>query len=84
MQPHRKSHCPRFLILDLYLYEQKNAPGKVIILYDEDERIAADCASTFVQREVNNVFMLSGGKLVYTGVRERVCVSSCGSDDLVT
>ncbi|XP_065179711.1 centrosomal protein of 41 kDa B-like [Sycon ciliatum] len=43
------------------ILQYKNAPGKIIILYDEDERIAADCATTFVQREVTNVFMLSGG-----------------------
>ncbi|XP_065826326.1 centrosomal protein of 41 kDa-like [Oscarella lobularis] len=39
----------------------KNKPGKIIILYDEDERIAPNAATTFVQREVDNVFMLSGG-----------------------
>lgn len=40
---------------------KKNKPGKIIILYDEDERIAPQAATTFVQREVDNVFMLSGG-----------------------
>lgn len=30
-------------------------------MYDEDERIAPQAATTFVQREVDNVFMLSGG-----------------------
>lgn len=39
----------------------KNKLGKIIILYDEDERIAPAAATTFVQREVENVFMLSGG-----------------------
>ncbi|KAM7434726.1 Centrosomal protein of 41 kDa [Porites harrisoni] len=39
----------------------KNKLGKIIILYDEDERIAPAAATTFVQREVDNVFMLSGG-----------------------
>ncbi|XP_032232310.2 centrosomal protein of 41 kDa B isoform X2 [Nematostella vectensis] len=39
----------------------KNKLGKIIILYDEDERLAAPAATTFVQREVDNVFMLSGG-----------------------
>ncbi len=41
---------------------QRNKPGKIIILYDEDERIAPSSATIFVQREVDNVFMLSGGK----------------------
>lgn len=39
----------------------KNKPGHIIILYDENERIAPNAATTFVQREVDNVFMLSGG-----------------------
>ncbi|PFX23823.1 Centrosomal protein of 41 kDa [Stylophora pistillata] len=38
----------------------KNKLGKIIILYDEDERLAPTAATTFVQREVDNVFMLSG------------------------
>lgn len=41
---------------------QKNKLGKIIILYDEDERLAPAAATTFVQREVDNVFMLSGGE----------------------
>lgn len=44
----------------------KNKLGKIIILYDEDERLAPTAATTFVQREVDNVFMLSGGlKVLY-------------------
>ncbi|XP_068714466.1 centrosomal protein of 41 kDa-like [Montipora foliosa] len=39
----------------------KNKLGKIIILYDENERLAPSAATTFVQREVDNVFMLSGG-----------------------
>jgi len=35
-------------------------------LYDEDERIAPQAATTFVQREVDNIFMLSGGNTSYT------------------
>ena len=38
-----------------------NKEGKIIILYDEDERFAPECATIFVQREVDNVFLLSGG-----------------------
>lgn len=40
---------------------KKNKPGRIIVLYDEDERIAPQAATTFVQREVDNIFMLSGG-----------------------
>ncbi|KAK3751531.1 hypothetical protein QZH41_019424, partial [Actinostola sp. cb2023] len=39
----------------------KNKPGKIIILYDEDERLTGPATTTFVQRDVDNVFMLSGG-----------------------
>lgn len=52
---------------------KKNKPGKIIILYDEDERIAPQAATTFVQREVDNIFMLSGG-MVYNIV---YCVHAC-------
>lgn len=42
---------------------QQNKPGKIIILYDEDERIAPNAATTFVQRGIDNIFMLSGGEI---------------------
>jgi len=45
----------------VYWLTQKNKPGKIIVVYDEDERIAPAVATTFIQREVDNVFMLSGG-----------------------
>ncbi|KAJ8269041.1 hypothetical protein COCON_G00116480 [Conger conger] len=41
--------------------EYKNASGKIIILYDEDERIASIAATTMFERGFENVFMLSGG-----------------------
>ncbi|KAJ8381852.1 hypothetical protein SKAU_G00026300 [Synaphobranchus kaupii] len=41
--------------------EYKNAPGKIIILYDEDERMASIAATTMFERGFENVFMLSGG-----------------------
>ncbi|XP_064199103.1 centrosomal protein of 41 kDa [Anguilla rostrata] len=41
--------------------EYKNSPGKIIILYDEDERIASIAATTMFERGFENVFMLSGG-----------------------
>ncbi|XP_066446020.1 centrosomal protein of 41 kDa [Eleutherodactylus coqui] len=39
----------------------KNAHGKIIILYDEDERISSLAATTMCERGFENVFMLSGG-----------------------
>ncbi|KAM9313027.1 centrosomal protein of 41 kDa [Gastrophryne carolinensis] len=39
----------------------KNAHGKIIILYDEDERIASQAATTMSERGFENLFMLSGG-----------------------
>lgn len=41
--------------------EYKNASGKIIIVYDEDERIASQAATTMCQRGFENLFMLSGG-----------------------
>ncbi len=41
---------------------QKNASGKIIILYDEDERIASQAATTMCERGIENLFMLSGGE----------------------
>ncbi len=59
----RNSHlCVFSISLTLFLTQcQQNKVGKIIILYDEDERIAPNAATTFVQRGVDNVFMLSGG-----------------------
>ncbi|KAM5171399.1 centrosomal protein of 41 kDa [Mantella aurantiaca] len=39
----------------------KNAQGKIIIIYDEDERIAGQAATTMCERGFENLFMLSGG-----------------------
>ncbi|KAL3853498.1 hypothetical protein ACJMK2_017034 [Sinanodonta woodiana] len=39
----------------------KNQPGKIILIYDEDERSAPSAASTLVERGYDNLFMLSGG-----------------------
>lgn len=48
------------------ILEYKNKAGRIIILYDEDERIAPQAATVFVQRGVDNAFMLSGGmKVLY-------------------
>ena len=47
------------------LLAYKNQPGKIILIYDEDERIAIKAATTFVQRGYDNLFMLSGGTTKY-------------------
>ncbi|XP_060784397.1 centrosomal protein of 41 kDa [Neoarius graeffei] len=41
--------------------DYRNAEGKIIILYDEDERIASQAAATMCERGFENLFMLSGG-----------------------
>ncbi|KAJ8245428.1 hypothetical protein GJAV_G00270620 [Gymnothorax javanicus] len=41
--------------------EYKNAAGKIIIVYDEDERMASQAATTMCERGFENLFMLSGG-----------------------
>uniref|UniRef100_A0A7N5K151 Centrosomal protein 41 n=1 Tax=Ailuropoda melanoleuca TaxID=9646 RepID=A0A7N5K151_AILME len=45
------------------ILEYKNAHGKVIILYDDDERLASQAATTMCERGFENLFMLSGGRL---------------------
>lgn len=39
----------------------KNQSGKIILIYDDDEKLAPRAASTLVQRGYDNLFMLSGG-----------------------
>ncbi|KAJ8393410.1 hypothetical protein AAFF_G00061320 [Aldrovandia affinis] len=51
--------------------EYKNAPGKIIILYDEDERIASQAATTMCERGFENLFMLSGGLKVSRRAEKR-------------
>ncbi|XP_066561259.1 centrosomal protein of 41 kDa isoform X2 [Amia ocellicauda] len=41
--------------------EYKNTSGKIIIVYDDDERIASQAATTMCERGFENLFMLSGG-----------------------
>ncbi|XP_029690090.1 centrosomal protein of 41 kDa-like [Takifugu rubripes] len=43
------------------ILEYKNRPGKIIIIYDEDKRIAVQAATSMCQRGIDNLFMLSGG-----------------------
>lgn len=43
------------------MYAYINKPDRMLILYDVDEKIGTKAAETFVQRGVDNVFLLSGG-----------------------
>uniref|UniRef100_A0A8D1YW73 Rhodanese domain-containing protein n=1 Tax=Sus scrofa TaxID=9823 RepID=A0A8D1YW73_PIG len=45
------------------ILEYKNAHGKIIILYDDDERLASQAATTMCERGFENLFMLPGGRL---------------------
>ncbi|KAK7121536.1 hypothetical protein R3I93_022581 [Phoxinus phoxinus] len=57
--------------------DYKNASGKIIILYDEDERIASQAATTMCERGFENLFMLSGGlKVVFQKFPEGMTTGS--------
>jgi len=56
---------------------QKNKDGRVILLYDNDEKIAAGAATTLVQRGYDNIFMLSGGKCLMFHRLDIVASSCC-------
>ena len=43
---------------------QRNREGKIIVLYDEDERLAPLAATTLVERGYENLFLLSGGQSI--------------------
>ncbi|XP_070557898.1 centrosomal protein of 41 kDa-like isoform X2 [Ptychodera flava] len=44
----------------------RNKPGKIILIYDEDERAGTAAATTFAERGFDNLFLLSGGlKVAY-------------------
>mmetsp|Transcript_16794 Transcript_16794/g.43641 ORF Transcript_16794/g.43641 Transcript_16794/m.43641 type:complete len:350 (+) Transcript_16794:61-1110(+) len=43
------------------MYAYINKPDRMLIVYDLDEKIGPKAAETFVQRGVDNVFLLSGG-----------------------
>ena len=46
------------------MYGYINKPDRMIVVYDLDEKIATRAAETFVQRGVDNVFLLSGGTTI--------------------
>jgi centrosomal protein CEP41 len=43
------------------LLAYKNQPGKIIAVYDEDEKLAGRAAQTLCERGYDNLFLLSGG-----------------------
>nr|XP_030709683.1 centrosomal protein of 41 kDa isoform X5 [Globicephala melas] len=55
LNPLKRGHP---MLLEL---REKNAHGKIIILYDDDERLASQAATTMCERGFENLFMLSGG-----------------------
>lgn len=60
----RLSRAANCFINEIYQYQNKN--GKVIIVYDEVERVAPQVASIMCERGVENVLLLSGGmRLLY-------------------
>ena len=44
---------------------KRNKPGKIILVYDDDEKISPGVATTLVQRGYDNLFMLSGGEYLF-------------------
>ena len=43
------------------LLAYKNQPGKIVVIYDDDEKIGPKAAQTLVERGYDNLFLLSGG-----------------------
>jgi len=46
------------------LMAYKNKEGRIIVIYDEEEKLAPRVAQTFVERGYENLFLLSGGMKV--------------------
>merc|ERR1712023_340012 len=53
------THSTTYFSSEIYRY--KNRPDRMIIIYDDDERISAPAAKLFVERGVENVYVLTGG-----------------------
>ena len=56
------SRSVNYLSKEILLF--KNKPGKIIIVYDIDEKLCPNIATGLVQRQIDNVIMLSGGMKV--------------------
>lgn len=58
--PHTQlTHSTNYFSAEIYRY--KNRPDRMIIICDDDERIAAPAGKLFVERGVENVYVLTGG-----------------------
>merc|ERR1711998_431117 len=58
--PHTQlTHSTNYFSSEIYRY--KNRPDRMVIIYDDDERIAAPAGKLFVERGVENVYVLTGG-----------------------
>lgn len=55
------THSTNYFSSEIYRY--KNRPDRMIIIYDDDERIAAPAGKLFVERGVENVYVLTGGRI---------------------
>merc|ERR1712178_310496 len=53
------THSTNYFTSEIFRY--KNRPDRMIIIYDTDERIAAPAGKLFVERGVENVYVLTGG-----------------------
>jgi len=53
------THSTNYFSSEIFRY--KNRPDRMIIIYDDEERIAAPAGKLFVERGVENVYVLTGG-----------------------
>lgn len=53
------SRAINYFTADLYYY--KNKENKMILIYDEDEKIAVQAGNIFYQKGIDNIFVLHGG-----------------------
>jgi len=58
--PHTQlHHATNYFTSEIYRY--KNRPDRMIVLYGDDDKSAAAAATLFVEKGVDNVFVLTGG-----------------------
>mmetsp|Transcript_13367 Transcript_13367/g.18268 ORF Transcript_13367/g.18268 Transcript_13367/m.18268 type:complete len:200 (-) Transcript_13367:131-730(-) len=55
------SRSVNYFTQEILQYNNKSEEGKIIVLYDLDERIGLPAANLFFEKGVDNVFLLSGG-----------------------
>ena len=53
------THSTNYFTAEIYRY--KNRPDRMIIIYDDDERLAAPAGKLFVEKGVENVYIITGG-----------------------